>query len=372
MTNFAGDVLPRHRANVGFVEGPSNANPWGPRQGIPNAAYCFSAQSVVNYDAGVRWWPESQCRELGFAYCPSGVNVGQARGVVRFDHASSGDPADLVPGDLVFFSWNGSSVADHVEVVIQVYADGTFDTIGYNTGSPNGCHVVRRDRRYLLCRLRMAAAFYDGAAPSSPPSVTAPVPPPAPSGPRTLQQGSTGQDVADWQAALNHFGYGLVVDGDFGPRTASATKDFQARHGCAVDGAVGPQTRGAMGAALSAPPAPAPAPPPSPAPAPPPPPPAPGPARAPDGNPFTPLGVDGDFGPQSTKALQWKLGVAADGAFGPASKRALQSRLGVPADGAVGPQTVRALQAHVGAGVDGSWGPDTTRHLQAALNAGNF
>jgi peptidoglycan hydrolase-like protein with peptidoglycan-binding domain len=363
MTNFAGDVLPRHRANVGFVEGPNNSNPWGPRQGIPNAAYCFSAQSMVNYDAGVRWWPESQCRELGFAYCPSGVNVGQARDVVRFDHASRGDPADLIPGDLVFFSWNGTSVADHVEVVIQVYADGSFDTIGYNTGSPNGCHVVRRDRRYLLCRLRMQSAFYDGAAPSAPPAPPAPTP--SPTGPRILRQGMTGGDVHDWQAALNRFGYGLVVDGDFGPRTASATRDFQARHGCTVDGVVGAQTRAAMGDALRQPPAPAPPPPVPPAP-------APSPARAPDGNPFTLLAIDGDFGPQTTKALQWKLRMATDGAFGPVSKRALQARLGVAQDGDVGPQTVRALQAHVGAGVDGSWGPDTTRHLQAALNAGTF
>jgi peptidoglycan hydrolase-like protein with peptidoglycan-binding domain len=365
VTTFAADVLPRHRANVGFVEGANNANPWGPRQGIPNAAYCFSAQSIVNVDAGVSWWPESQCGRLGFAYCPSGVNVGQARGVVRFDHASRGDPADLIPGDLVFYSWNGTSVADHVEVVIQVYADGTFDTIGYNTGSPNGCHVVRRDRRYLLCRLRMQP-FYDGSAAPGP----APAPPPAPTpvGPRNLAQGTRGDDVRQWQVALNHFGYGLAEDGDFGPRTAAATRDFQSRHGAVADGVVGPQTRAAMSAALSTPPTPAPAPaPPPPAPAPPPPP-----AHGPDGNPFTPLAVDGGMGPLTTRALQWKLGVAQDGQIGPVTVRALQQRVGSGVDGAMGPDTIRHLQARVGAGVDGQWGPDTTRHLQAALNAGTF
>ncbi|WP_052434516.1 peptidoglycan-binding domain-containing protein [Streptacidiphilus melanogenes] len=91
-----------------------------------------------------------------------------------------------------------------------------------------------------------------------------------------------------------------------------------------------------------------------------------------NGNPFCPLAVDGSFGPQSTKALQWVLGVATDGDFGPASKRALQAHLHVAVDGEIGPITVRALQAHVGAAQDGQWGPNTTKALQTSLNAGRF
>jgi hypothetical protein len=34
-------------------------------------------------------------------------------------------------------------------------------------------------------------------------------------------------------------------------------------------------------------------------------------------NPYCPLDVDGDFGPNTTMALQWKLGVARTGDFGP-------------------------------------------------------
>ena len=37
-------------------------------------------------------------------------------------------------------------------------------------------------------------------------------------------------------------------------------------------------------------------------------------------------------------------------------------------DGVIGPVTVRALQRTVGAGVDGEWGPATTRRLQQFLN----
>ncbi|MGH3296004.1 MAG: hypothetical protein ACRDP7_29815 [Trebonia sp.] len=98
-------------------------------------------------------------------------------------------------------------------------------------------------------------------------------------------------------------------------------------------------------------------------------PPAPSPGN---GNPYVPLAVDGSFGPQTIKALQWKLGVTADGSFGPVTKEALQRYLHVTPDGSIGPVTVKALQAHVGATQDGMWGPLTTEALQRALNAGRF
>lgn len=66
---------------------------------------------------------------------------------------------------------------------------------------------------------------------------------PASSTPRVLGLGDSGDDVLDLQKALNAFGYGLVEDGDFGPQTDAAVRDFQARHGLTVDGLVGPQTR---------------------------------------------------------------------------------------------------------------------------------
>ena len=40
----------------------------------------------------------------------------------------------------------------------------------------------------------------------------------------------------------------------------------------------------------------------------------------PQGDPFCPLAVDGSFGPQTIKALQWKLRVTTDGVFGPGNQ----------------------------------------------------
>lgn len=368
MTTWA-QVWAEHQRNIGFTEsrGP-NVNPWTQEMGFGNVAYCSAAASVVPHHQGVQWPSWVQVPPKGEAYSPDWQHFPSW----MFDHASRGQPCDLQPGDIVTIDWGGDGVADHTETVVQVYADGTYDTIGYNTGHPEGCHYpIRRNRTYLVGRFRAQGFIYDGTPGPGP----GPTPPPAPSGPRVLQQGMKGQDVADLQNQLNRFGYGLVVDGDFGPATNGAVRDFQAKHGLVVDGQVGPRTRAALAGAAPAP---------GPAPAPPPPPPPP--AHGPDGNPFTPLAVDGDFGPQSKRALQWRLNVTeayshgplvVDGDVGPATIRYMQQRLNwsngpVAVDGQLGPQTIRALQAHTGAGVDGSWGPDTTRHLQVALNNGNF
>lgn len=357
------DVWNALRSHIGFVEGSGNRNPWTEAMRFGDCAYCSAFQTVCPHqEAGVNWPGYVQVPPVGEAYSPNWSRFPSW----AFDHASRGQPVDLLPGDIVTYDWGGDGTADHTECVVQVYADGSFDTIGANTGSPEGVHCpIRRDRRYLVGRYRPSAAgVWSGGGPVPGP---APAPPPGPVGQRVLRQGMTGGDVATWQDQLNHVGgYGLATDGDFGPATNNATRDFQGKHGCTVDGQVGPQSRAAMAAALAQPgPAPAP-PPPAPAPAPP------APGHAPDGNPFTPLIVDGDFGPNTTKALQWKCGAPADGSFGPQSKAALQRHLGVGADGVIGPVTVRALQARVGAVQDGVWGPQTTAALQRALNAGAF
>lgn len=105
--------------------------------------------------------------------------------------------------------------------------------------------------------------------------------------------------------------------------------------------------------------------------------------RAPDGNPFTPLVIDGQYGPLTCKALQWSLNytganpqLAIDGnPFG--IFRALQARLNytngpVAIDGVFGPQSIRALQNHVHVSSDGQWGPITTAGIQRSLDAGAF
>lgn len=173
MTVWA-QVWREHAANVGFRSGPHDENPWTEEIGAGDAAYCISAASIVPYHQGVRWWADSQFGEKGYAYCPYAMFGAIKHGCWQADHASRGAPCDLMPGDITLYDWNNDGVADHAETVTAVYADLTFDTVGYNTGDPAGCyHPVRRNRYYLLGRIRMDGTFYH---PDSPP-------PPLPGGP---------------------------------------------------------------------------------------------------------------------------------------------------------------------------------------------
>lgn len=63
-----------------------------------------------------------------------------------------------------------------------------------------------------------------------------------------LQYGSTGPAVAVLQRGMNavfprYRAMPLAVDGDFGPATRSAVREFQQRSGLTTDGIVGPRTR---------------------------------------------------------------------------------------------------------------------------------
>lgn len=60
--------------------------------------------------------------------------------------------------------------------------------------------------------------------------------------PATIKKGATGDDVTLLQECLNRYGYGVAVDGDFGPVTDATVRRFQHIVGISVDGVVGPTT----------------------------------------------------------------------------------------------------------------------------------
>lgn len=62
----------------------------------------------------------------------------------------------------------------------------------------------------------------------------------------TVKQGSTGENVYSIQLFLKAHGYSLTADGAFGSQTASAVKSFQSAHKLSVDGIVGSQTWAAL------------------------------------------------------------------------------------------------------------------------------
>jgi hypothetical protein len=82
-----------------------------------------------------------------------------------------------------------------------------------------------------------------------------------------------------------------------------------------------------------------------------------------------PLIVDGQWGRNTTRALQRFLGVSDDGQIGEQTRKALQHHLGQTPDGSWGRVTRRDLQRDLRVSVDGQWGPETIRALQKRLNS---
>lgn len=119
-----------------------------------------------------------------------------------------------------------------------------------------------------------------------------------------LKRGLKGVPVKRLQEKL-----GIGADGDFGPGTERAVKDFQKANGLAVDGIAGPDTFTAMGLHELV---------------------------------LLRVGTKG----AAVKAMQADLGIDADGHFGPGTKKAVmafQEANGLTADGMAGPKTLAKM-----------------------------
>lgn len=149
----------------------------------------------------------------------------------------------------------------------------------------------------------------------------------------TIRRGSSGTDVATWQAFL-----GLTADGIFGANTESATRAFQSGHGLTADGVVGPKTWAAAQGSISsqtqaaqtlfA-------------------------ARAPTPAPLNAPHAQIRKGSTGPDVALWQtiVRVTPDGIFGPITEtatKAWQAAHGLAADGIVGPKTWGAALSSAG------------------------
>jgi hypothetical protein len=132
-------------------------------------------------------------------------------------------------GDWVFYGPRGET---HVELVVAVSAS-SFTTIGGNTsGSLSG-------------RYYNGDGVYSGAAAPSKPKPPAKPAGGAPKWPgRYLTQPPVmrGDDVTLWQRQMHARGWGVSVDGAYGPDSESVCRAFQKEKSLTVDGIVGPST----------------------------------------------------------------------------------------------------------------------------------
>lgn len=158
------DIVNIARTQLGFIEGPNNENPYGTWYGIPNESYCAMGISWCFEQANASHLVAAQTPK-GFSYCPAGLTWFQKNKQVV-------DKYSALPGDLVFFSWAGNGVADHVEIVEAASKDG-LTTIGFNTGpesytgnQANGDGCYRRHRPYLYVLAICRPAYAGSSAPS--------------------------------------------------------------------------------------------------------------------------------------------------------------------------------------------------------------
>jgi peptidoglycan hydrolase-like protein with peptidoglycan-binding domain len=67
-----------------------------------------------------------------------------------------------------------------------------------------------------------------------------------------FREGDMGGGTREIQTGLNRLGYGLNVDGEFGPLTEDAVMQFQITQGLEADGVVGKKTWAALIEAVNA------------------------------------------------------------------------------------------------------------------------
>jgi peptidoglycan hydrolase-like protein with peptidoglycan-binding domain len=228
----AGHVLDIARKQLGEKESPANSNvckfsKWYPMAGSPWCAMFVS-------------WVLDRARIEGYkhAYTPSGAAL--------FQQHHRWFTANPKPGDVVYFDFPDSLPRiQHVGFVEKVNGDGSIvaiegNTSGGDSGSQdNGGGVFRRVRARSLIVGFGRPPYKQGGKVDHPETGF--------SRRDFLELGDKGADVRMWQRHLNAvMDEDLDVDGEFGPKTHTATKAFQKEFGLEVDGQAGPKTLAKM------------------------------------------------------------------------------------------------------------------------------
>lgn len=160
----------------------------------------------------------------------------------RYRHTDRTPPA----GVPVYFSAGTSNPYGHVAISL---GGGRIRSTDWPTGGPSGSRtavgettIAGLEKGWNRKYLGWAEDFYGVRIPGFPRPVRRPS-----SGTRDLRKGMHGSDVERLQAGLKRafpaYAGRLALDGDFGPATDAAVREFQRRTHIADDGIVGPNTR---------------------------------------------------------------------------------------------------------------------------------
>jgi peptidoglycan hydrolase-like protein with peptidoglycan-binding domain len=236
----AQQVIQAAANEIGYKENPpeSNHNKFGVWYGMDYEPWCAMFLSYCLYNSGL---PLKITTPKGFAYCPYGVSWFKSK---SWWHTTP------QAGDLVFYSWNGDGVANHVGIVEKINSDGSIVAIEGNTSlgnNSNGGQVMRRKDRNASSILGYGRPNYSSSG-----VVTPVLPHPLwPGRYITLTSPNVeGSDVLMWQRQMIHRGWtlgsgGTTGKGDdsvFSQNDHEALIKFQEQKGLEIDGKIGPQS----------------------------------------------------------------------------------------------------------------------------------
>jgi hypothetical protein len=235
------------KAEVGTIEGPKdNETKYGKWTGANFLPWCQSFVSWCAFTSGLD----------AKKYPKSASTVAAADWFKKNDRWADARNDDPTPGDWIYFDFpdDGVNRISHVGLCIKNNGDGTIQVIEGNTSGTakgdqrNGGMCVEKTRAYVKNnKPKLMNAIVGWGRPvytgeenvpllSKVGSSDAPAAPTAPAAKKEFKQlnvGSKGTSVKKIQEAL-----GLAADGDFGPGTQKAVKDFQKNSKLPVNGIV--------------------------------------------------------------------------------------------------------------------------------------
>ena len=151
------DIVTTAQGQTGFYGGSTDKNPYSEWYGIGDVPWCACFVSWVFAQNNLSNLVAAQTPK-GFAYCPAGLSWFQTKGAVVGKY-------DARPGDLIFYSFEGTGQADHVEIVVAASRDG-ITTVGGNTSpehitqasqsAGHGVYLRHRSYLYVLAVIRPA------------------------------------------------------------------------------------------------------------------------------------------------------------------------------------------------------------------------
>jgi len=242
------------KAEVGTIEGPKdNETKYGKWSGANFLPWCQSFVSWSAFTSGLD--PKK--------YPKTASTVAAADWFKKNNRWADARNDDPTPGDWIYFDFpdDGVNRISHVGICIKNNGDGTIQVIEGNTSGTakgdqrNGGMCVEKTRAYvknnkpklmnaivgwgrpvyageenlpLLSKVGSSDAPVKSAAPAAKPAIPA-----AKKEFKPFKVGAKGSSVKKIQEAL-----GLNADGDFGPGTDKAVKDFQKKNKLTVNGIV--------------------------------------------------------------------------------------------------------------------------------------